>query len=444
MSSEFLSPITIISFDRPHYLERVCASLKAQRDFKFREDRVILAQDGAVSAITGRKAAREEDIEACVQVFRKYFPNGQILDYANNLGIAFNIRRAEQHVFETMDAPFGYFFEDDLELSPLYLSMMEEMRRSFRPEMRVAYWSAYGNHRQALAGPNVNLILMEHLWGFGLFRDAWREIMKEMEQYFSIISGRDYVYRPLITLFGLMKSREYALESTSQDAFRALALAKLGYARVMTDVCFGRYIGEEGAHFSPTIFKERGFDRMRAVTEGKFSLAPVTHQVIQAARAHGEEVMRLYRQQKFDKMWEFLNQNHYDEDRLVTLQEVEDLFRLLTDERRAAPSSLVDCVGKTSIHDLRGRLLNDFDVIFRNPPANRQRIGKVLSNKVPEQPLSLSPVTREDVIAAYRLILGRNPENEAVIGTHLGHANVSVLRDVFINSREFKETFGSR
>lgn len=140
MSSEFLSPITIISFDRPHYLERVCTSLKAQRDFKFQEDRVILAQDGAVSAITGRQAAREKDIEACVQVFRKYFPNGQILDYAHNLGIAFNIRRAEQHVFETMDAPFGYFFEDDLELSPLYLSMMEEMRRSFRPEMRVAYW----------------------------------------------------------------------------------------------------------------------------------------------------------------------------------------------------------------------------------------------------------------------------------------------------------------
>lgn len=50
------------------------------------------------------------------------------------------------------------------------------------------------------------------------------------------------------------------------------------------------------------------------------------------------------------------------------------------------------------------------------------------------------PVTRDEVIWAYRMILGRNPENEQVVADHLHFATVNDLRAHFLDSREFHST----
>ena len=47
-------------------------------------------------------------------------------------------------------------------------------------------------------------------------------------------------------------------------------------------------------------------------------------------------------------------------------------------------------------------------------------------------------VTREEVIAAYKLILGRLPENEAAIRSHLHFSDVARLRRAFLDSAEFR------
>ncbi len=47
-------------------------------------------------------------------------------------------------------------------------------------------------------------------------------------------------------------------------------------------------------------------------------------------------------------------------------------------------------------------------------------------------------VDRDDVIAAYRLILGREPESEAVIRGHMKNQSLQSLRETFLNSEEFK------
>jgi 2-polyprenyl-3-methyl-5-hydroxy-6-metoxy-1,4-benzoquinol methylase len=47
-------------------------------------------------------------------------------------------------------------------------------------------------------------------------------------------------------------------------------------------------------------------------------------------------------------------------------------------------------------------------------------------------------VTRNEVIYAYRFLLGRDPENEAVIRDHLKHPNWMELRKRFLDSAEFK------
>lgn len=47
-------------------------------------------------------------------------------------------------------------------------------------------------------------------------------------------------------------------------------------------------------------------------------------------------------------------------------------------------------------------------------------------------------VTRDEVIYAYRFLLGRYPENEAVIQEHLIHSDLMELRKRFVSSAEFK------
>jgi len=52
-------------------------------------------------------------------------------------------------------------------------------------------------------------------------------------------------------------------------------------------------------------------------------------------------------------------------------------------------------------------------------------------------------VTKEDVIAAYRLILGREPESRAAIEAHLSAESLPKLREKFLNSQEFIRHFGA-
>ena len=46
-------------------------------------------------------------------------------------------------------------------------------------------------------------------------------------------------------------------------------------------------------------------------------------------------------------------------------------------------------------------------------------------------------ITKEDIINAYKYILGRDPENEKVIEYYLNISDVSELRKIFLNSSEF-------
>src|ERR1035441_4043751 len=46
---------------------------------------------------------------------------------------------------------------------------------------------------------------------------------------------------------------------------------------------------------------------------------------------------------------------------------------------------------------------------------------------------------RESVIWAYRLLLGRDPENEGAITDHRTHPNVETLLSAFLGSEEFQK-----
>lgn len=53
------------------------------------------------------------------------------------------------------------------------------------------------------------------------------------------------------------------------------------------------------------------------------------------------------------------------------------------------------------------------------------------------------PVSREDVVAAFRFILGREPEGERVIEAHQNVASAAELREILLRSTEFAEKYRS-
>src|ERR1041385_6908215 len=118
-------PVAVMSFNRPHYLEPVLDSLAAQTALTGRA--IFLFQDNAVSPHSGKRYADDVDIARCVEMFHRIFPSGTVMLAEHNLGIARNFLRAEEFVFDACENDACYFFEDDMILSPHYLTMMDRI-----------------------------------------------------------------------------------------------------------------------------------------------------------------------------------------------------------------------------------------------------------------------------------------------------------------------------
>ncbi|WP_159998128.1 hypothetical protein [Roseomonas sp. 18066] len=298
------TPIILYAFDRPDYLDRVAASLTKQRGVVIDPKRVFLLQDAAVSPRTGKRFAKDEDIAASIAAFRRHFPDSPVLASPHNLGVARNILRGERLVFDELNAELGYFFEDDLELGPWYLFALERLKALTAPFDRVAYFGAYGDHRRDYPGPVVKYIPLEHHWGFGLRRHAWRRMMKWLEPYYALLEGRDYNARDHAAIYEMFRPLAIASEASSQDAAKSIACLELDMTRVLTTVSFGLYIGERGNSFSPQHFRNMGFDKMSIAQSETYDFQPLTDaKLLEVDGFHRRHYERL-RRERFDEIVE--------------------------------------------------------------------------------------------------------------------------------------------
>ena len=256
--------MVLVSFNRPHYLRQVLQGFAAQPGLA--PERMHLFQDGAVNAYSGRMAAEQADVDACIALFRQYFPAGRVHAAPANIGIGENFLRAERFVFEELEMECAYFFEDDLVLSPAYLMVMDRLYQAIKHEDRIGYFAAYGDHAASLdrqrAAPAA-LITLGHHWGFGLKRSHWRAMQPLLEPYYELIVRRDYKVRPTDAIKAVLQQNRLAPAHSSQDNVKAFVTTCLGSARINTVACFGRYIGETGIHFTPKRFVEMGFHATR-------------------------------------------------------------------------------------------------------------------------------------------------------------------------------------
>src|SRR5579875_1959877 len=121
------APVAVMSFNRPEFLRPVLLSLKAQRADGLEGREIHLFQDGARNRYSRMSYAREADIEASLACFREIFPDGTVHYSGDNVGIAENFGTAEEYFFLERGFDCAYFFEDDMVLSPAYLTMMQAL-----------------------------------------------------------------------------------------------------------------------------------------------------------------------------------------------------------------------------------------------------------------------------------------------------------------------------
>jgi hypothetical protein len=399
-----LTPIIIMSFNRPHFLEPTLQSLLDQRDDAIRDREVHLFQDGAVNRYSHIRYARDEDIDGSVSIFSKAFPKGVIHKSPDNIGIFESFRRAEAFCFRERGFNCAYFFEDDLILSPVYLEVMDELKDWAVAEENVAYFAAYGNYyadAQELRDHKHELMALDHHWAFGLLREPWKKLQPLLADYEAIVGGEDYSRRDHRRVFDLYKNSDIAPRASSQDAAKALACSRLGLWRANTYVPFARYIGTTGQHMTPEQFKELGFERT-LMSKDKVRIIPPSGSRVQELIEEQAALFRSIRAEEYAGLVEALPNRYLNPLRLCSREDVRYGYELLLNrppEDESVYQRLVDhhsvisfIRGVTGSEEFRGLSLDE-----------RSRLA-----------------TREDVLYAYRLTLHRDPENEAIFSSHVG------------------------
>jgi SAM-dependent methyltransferase len=255
-------PIAVMSFDRPHYLESVLRSLRAQA-VPIAATEIFLFQDGYRSRY-GHDLTDPRRVERCLELFETIFPGGKALSSTENLGVAFNFARAEDYFFEELGAEAAFFFEDDLVLSPHYLTALGALTAIALEEKRIAYVAAYGDHRASLAEQKLSakkLILMRHKWGFALTRRQWLAQRDILAPYLEILARADYRSRDHIAVRQYFKNLGFGSNGTSQDGMKDVASCVLGTVKIMSAACFGKYIGEVGLHSNSRLYQDESYDQ---------------------------------------------------------------------------------------------------------------------------------------------------------------------------------------
>ena len=262
------TPIAVISFNRPRYLREVLDSLLAQTELDNRS--VYLFQDNAVSPHTGARFAEDKDVAACVALFREKFPTGTVVLAEHNLGIARNFLRAEELLFQTLGNDGCYFFEDDMVLSPHYLTMMDRLHAFAQTTDRIGYFAAFG----ALMAPlqkqrerAKTVTRLSYHWAFGLTRRHWTDLRAWLDAYYKFGEGRDYKHRNRREIVEHYRALGAPLMGANQDVMKQIGTCMLGRVSINTVACFGKYIGAEGLHFTQETYDRHGFERTELYPE---------------------------------------------------------------------------------------------------------------------------------------------------------------------------------
>lgn len=240
--------VAIMSFNRPDYFEQVLKSINQQTD---KDVDFYLFQDGAINQYSWRRCANQVNIDECIELYNFYISKGKQYISRTNIGTAENFNRAEEILFVKKGYDKVLFLEDDLVLSPWYISIIKKMLDAYN-ETEVGMVCAYGDHNITIEAqfkyPNM-VKPIDHLWGYATTKDSWKQRKPYYDEWFNkFVKGKDYVMRDHNKIFEWYNELGFKSLASSQDAARTIAMLRADQVGIATVTNNGKYIGKIGQH----------------------------------------------------------------------------------------------------------------------------------------------------------------------------------------------------
>ena len=276
--------IAVVANDRPAYFQRTLQSLGANAETLHRP--IFIFFDLPAEP----KNVYMQDEQA--KLARQVFPNAVIIRRPRNFGCGRNLIDVRRQLFDNMRYEQVFIFEDDMVVSPHYIRLCEALMKWGRERYTnigaVQAWrfcdlSAKEKRRYS----SYTCGTYSNWWGYLMCRQAWEAIREKFYKYEKLFLGSEYHKRPNRTIhewFRRMREGRYdwfgkkpfpvngALRSemsnyfsgppTGQDAATMHLLHCAGFMRLTTVVNRGEYIGQQGIHMNPRMFKKHGYDRV--------------------------------------------------------------------------------------------------------------------------------------------------------------------------------------
>ena len=424
-------PIVVMSFNRPHFLSQTLETLRSQDGFAPDRYDIHLFQDGSVNRWSRMQYAEQGDIDACIKLFREYFPAGQVHYAGDNIGICESFWQAENFVFNELKAESAWFFEDDMVLSPAYFRMMLKLDDFAKRTPRISYFSVYGNYyasSEEVAENLTSIIPLDHHWAFGLRRQAWMRMQPALEGYYALVRGRDYSRRNHRAIFEYFAGSGLVPRGSSQDAAKTWVCARLELVRIRTFAPYARYIGTQGAHMTPEKFEELGYSRttmlQNVIDDLKF---PDGSALANTADDQRRALYDIFRNE-YDEIRASLPSVKHNPMRPSTFDDVMSAYILLLQRVPKSETIVFEHLGRTPVHSLvRGILASaEFQGIIDETSPSEYLDPKRM-------------ITKEQIVKLYALLLHREPDMSAQVDQRAGQTEVlSNVRNL-TSSEEFRK-----
>lgn len=253
--------VAVFSYDRPHYLRTLLASLKAQRDAGNID--VHLFQDGAIDRFNGRRLTDPEKTKACVDLAMHLFPGVHLHVRRENASIAIQQYEAYEELIQ--EYRFAVCLDDDVELGPDWIRMARIMVDLMKDDPSIFF--ATPGFRALVPEADRPARLEEceaHLVGvpwIGYVMDLakWPPVRELFDGYYRIVRGIRYRDRPHEEIRALFRSHGWDRPQSSQDGAKDMAMNALGMRKLVAVVNRGRYLGEKGEHGTPDLYEKQGW-----------------------------------------------------------------------------------------------------------------------------------------------------------------------------------------
>lgn len=180
-----MAPIALFVFNRPHHAQRVLASL--QKNVLANESELFVYSDGA----------RDEGQFARIEQTRALFENAQgfkavhVIARERNYGLSANIIDGVTNLTQRYGQVI--VLEDDLELSPHFLTFMNQGLEKYQAEEKICSIHGYSFPTKKPL-PNNYFLKGADCWGWATWARAWQHFEADGQTLLAQLQARNLAY----------------------------------------------------------------------------------------------------------------------------------------------------------------------------------------------------------------------------------------------------------